>query len=105
MIGSFLSGSFIGLMAVKAFAAMGPSLAMFADPKNAMNIVRAFAGFRIALAASFVVTLLLHKDEVTAEASASEPVPSAQPSAAEDDTVKPGSLVSPSWVPWCCWRT
>lgn len=97
MIGSFLSGSFIGLMAVKAFVAMGPGLAgmaMFVDPENAMNIVWAFAGFGIALVASFVATLLLYKDGAKAEASASDPVPSAQPSAAEDN-VKPGSLVSP----------
>lgn len=54
MIGSFISGSFIGFMGVKAFVAMGPGLAgmaMFADPDNAMNIVWAFAGFGIALVA------------------------------------------------------
>lgn len=65
MIGSFISGSFIGLMAVKAFVAMGPGLAgmaMFVDPENAMNIVWAFVGFGIALAASFVSTLVLYKD-------------------------------------------
>lgn len=52
MAGSFVSGSFIGLMAVKAFVAMGPGLAgmaMFVDPENAMNVVWAFAGFGIAL--------------------------------------------------------
>lgn len=67
--GSFISGSFIGLMAVKAFVAMGPGLAgmaMFVDPENTMNIVWAFAGFGIALAASFVATLILYQDEGTA---------------------------------------
>ena len=66
MTGSFISGSFIGLMAVKAFVAMGPGLAgmaMFVDPENTMNIVWAFAGFGIALAASFVATLILYQDE------------------------------------------
>ena len=69
MTGSFISGSFIGLMAVKAFVAMGPGLAgmaMFVDPENTMNIVWAFAGFGIALAASFVATLILYQDEGTA---------------------------------------
>ena len=66
MTGSFISGSFIGLMAVKAFVAMGPGLsgmAMFVDPENSMNIVWSFAGFGIALAASFVATLILYQDE------------------------------------------
>lgn len=66
MTGSFISGSFIGLMAVKVFVAMGPGLAgmaMFVDPENTMNIVWAFAGFGIALAASFVATLILYQDE------------------------------------------
>lgn len=71
MIGSFASGSFIGLMAVKAFVAMGPGLAgmaMFVDPENAMNIVWAFVGFGIALIASFIATFLLFKDETQTEA-------------------------------------
>lgn len=66
MIGSFISGSFIGLMAVKAFVAMGPGLAgmaMFVDPENPMNIVWAFAGFGISLVGSFIATLILYKDE------------------------------------------
>ncbi len=73
MIGSFVSGCFIGLMAVKAFVAMGPGLAgmaMFVDPENPMNIVWAFAGFGIALVVSFLATLILYKDEVPAEAEA-----------------------------------
>lgn len=75
MIGSFISGSFIGLMAVKAFVAMGPGLAgmaMFVDPDNAKNIVWAFAGFGIALVASFIATFLLFKDEELPEAKAPE---------------------------------
>lgn len=69
MTGSFISGSFIGLMAVKAFVAMGPGLAgmaMFVDPENAKNIVWAFAGFGIALVSSFLATLFFYKDEETA---------------------------------------
>lgn len=92
MLGSFLSGSFMGLMAVKAFVIMGPGLAgmaMYVDPQNSMNIVWAFVGFGIALASSFLFTLMLYKDETPAADAA--PV-SAE---AEADTVKPGSLVSP----------
>lgn len=97
MLGSFISGSFIGLMAVKAFVAMGPGLAgmaMFVDPDNAKNIIWAFAGLGIALAASFIATLFLYKDEAKKEELAvSEPVPAS--AAMGEDTVKPGSLVSP----------
>ena len=101
MVGSFISGSFIGLMAVKAFVAMGPGLAgmaMFVDPENTMNIVWAFAGFGIALVSSFIATLFLYKDEAKAEAAPAGQLSgelSAQSSEPEDDTVKPGSLVSP----------
>ena len=82
MIGSFISGSFIGLMAVKAFVAMGPGLAgmaMFVDPENAMNIVWAFVGFGLALAGSFIATLILYKDENTAEAVEQPSAESAAP--------------------------
>lgn len=70
MIGSFISGSFVGLMGVKAFVAMGPGLAgmaMFLDAENAMNIVWAFVAFGIALVAAFVATLILYKDEDSAK--------------------------------------
>lgn len=66
MTGSFIGGSFIGFMAVKAFVAMGPGLAgmaMFVDPENAKNIVWAFAGFGISLVVSFIATLFFYKDE------------------------------------------
>ncbi|MBQ9347720.1 MAG: PTS glucose transporter subunit IIA, partial [Oscillibacter sp.] len=92
MVGSFISGSFIGLMAVKAFVAMGPGLAgmaMFVDPDNTMNIVWAFVGFGIALASSFIATLVFFKDEAKPAASADIAADDA------DETVNPGSLVSP----------
>lgn len=95
MIGSFISGSFIGLTAVKAFVAMGPCLAgmaMFVDPENAWNIVWAFAGFGIALVGSFIATFILYKDEAPAVETTSE---AAAAPAANDDTVRPGMLVSP----------
>ena len=101
MIGSFLAGSFIGLMSVKAFVAMGPglaSMAMFVDPENAMNIVWAFAGFGIALVASFIATLILYKDEEPVAAQAAPEaadIEAAPAAAADDETVRPGALVSP----------
>ena len=91
MIGSFISGAFLGLMTVKAFVIMGPGLAgmaMYVDPENAMNIVWAFAGFGIALIVSFLTTLLLYKDESPAEAVSA-------PAEADAESVKPGSMVSP----------
>lgn len=72
MTGSFISGSFIGFMAVKAFVAMGPGLAgmaMFVDPENAKNIVWAFVGFGISLASSFIATLFFYKDEAVVESA------------------------------------
>lgn len=98
MIGSFISGSFIGFMGVKAFVAMGPGLAgmaMFADPDNAMNIVWAFAGFGIAMVASFVATLILYRDEAMVTPDVSDANGSAQALIDAGDTVNPGSLVSP----------
>lgn len=65
MSGSFISGILLGLMGVKAFVAMGPGLAgmaMYVDPDNSMNIVWAFAGFILAIAASFVITFLTYKE-------------------------------------------
>ncbi|WP_373166574.1 beta-glucoside-specific PTS transporter subunit IIABC [Agathobaculum sp. Marseille-P7918] len=85
MIGSFISGSFIGLMAVKAFVAMGPGLAgmaMFVDPENAMNIVWAFVGFGLSLVGSFLATLILYKDEETAETVGQMSAETAVPAAA-----------------------
>ena len=96
MIGSFVSGCFLGLMAVKSFVAMGPGLAgmaMFVDPENAKNIVWAFVGFGISLVVSFVATLILYKDEELPVAAGDAPAAAAP--ASEDDTVKPGYLVSP----------
>lgn len=75
MIGSFISGSFIGFMSVKAFVAMGPGLAgmaMFVDPENAKNILWAFVGFGIALVVSFIATFILFKDETQIESKGVE---------------------------------
>ena len=90
--GSFIGGLTVGLLGLKAFVAMGPGLAgmaMFVDPEDSMNIVWGFVGFGVSLAVSFLVTLFLFKDE----AKTNTPEIAAAPAA--DETVKPGSLVSP----------
>lgn len=75
--GSFIGGLVIGLSGLKAFVAMGPGLAgmaMFVDVNNSMNIVWGFIGFGVSLAASFIATFILFKDESVAEAKAPETV-------------------------------
>lgn len=81
---SFLGGLFIGLMKIKAFAAVGPGIAsmpMYIDPENGMNFVWACVAFAISVVLSFVLTLVLYKDENTAEPE-SAPAPQAAPAAA-----------------------
>lgn len=75
VIGSFIGGLVIGLTGLKAFVAMGPGLAgmaMFVDVANSMNIVWGFVGFGVSLAASFVATLVLFKDNGVKESKAPE---------------------------------
>lgn len=66
MAGGCLTGAFLGLMAVKAFAVVGPgfpSMSMFIDPANGSNIMWAIAGFALSLASSFVLVMLFWKEE------------------------------------------
>lgn len=77
VIGSFVGGLVVGLTGLKAFVAMGPGLAgmaMFVDVANSMNIVWGFVGFGVSLAASFVATLILFKDNGVEESKAPEAV-------------------------------
>ncbi len=88
--GSLIAGLFVGLMQVRAFVAMGPGIAgmaMFLDPENSMNLVWACVGLAVAVAVSFVVTLVLYKDETGAVA---EEAPEAAPAGAA-----PSTIVSP----------
>ena len=74
--GSFIGGLVIGLSGLKAFVAMGPGLAgmvMFVDPANNMNIVWGFVGFGVSVAASFLLTFLLYKDDAENMAVSKEP--------------------------------
>lgn len=84
---SFIGGLFVGLMKIKAFAAVGPGIAsmpMYIDPANGMNFIWACVAFVISVVASFVLTLILYKEETTTE-------PTAQP--AVSDAAKPAVQV------------
>lgn len=73
---SFIGGLFIGLMKIKAFAAVGPGIAsmpMYIDPENGNNFIYAVIGFIISVIASFVLTLILYKDEGAASSEAKAP--------------------------------
>lgn len=66
MLSGLLAGGFVGLVAVKAFAVVGPgfpSMSIFMDPANSMNIVWAIAGFVLALSLSFIFVLLFWKED------------------------------------------
>lgn len=66
MLGGLITGGFIGLIGLKAFAVVGPgfpSMSMFIDPNNSMNILWAIVGFGLALISSFVFVLIFWKEE------------------------------------------
>ena len=65
MVGSCISGLFVGFFGLKAFTIVGPGLAsmpMFIDPEDAKNILYAFGGFGIAFIVSLVATMILYKE-------------------------------------------
>ncbi len=67
-ISSLIGGLFVGIMKIKAFAAVGPGIAsmpMYIDPDNSMNFIYAVIGFGISIIVSFILTLILYKDEAT----------------------------------------
>lgn len=66
IIGGALTGAFAGLVALKAFVIAGPGLAnitMFVDPNNSKNFIYGVIGFVLALLASFILTLVLWKED------------------------------------------
>lgn len=66
VIGSLVGGLFIGIMAVKAFALVGPGLAsitMFVDPNNSMNLIWAIACLIISFVVAFVACIFLYKEK------------------------------------------
>lgn len=67
MASSLVGGAVAGLIAIKAFALVGPGLAsitMFVDEANPMNLVWALVTLGISFAVSFVLVLFLFKDKV-----------------------------------------
>lgn len=88
----FISGLFIGLMKIKAFAAVGPgipSMAMYIDADNGMNIVWAIVAFVLSLVLSFLFALILYHDPEKTDAD--DAAEADVPAGAESDSV----LVSP----------
>lgn len=70
MFSSLVGGSFAGIMAIKAFALVGPGLAsitMFVDKANPMNLIWAFVTLGISFVAGFLSVLFVYKDEVALE--------------------------------------
>lgn len=66
LAGCFTGGIFIGIMKIKAFAAVGPgiaSMSMYVDEANGMNIVYALIAFVIAFLTAFVAAIILWREE------------------------------------------
>lgn len=70
VISSLIGGLFVGLFGVAGFTAVGPgiaSISMFVDEKNTKNFIFALAGFAVSFVVSFVLTLILWKEDVVEE--------------------------------------
>lgn len=90
-----ISGTALGLLGVKGLALVGPglpSMAMFADAANPSNLMFAFGGFALAIAASFVITFVLWKEDASTDATV-EAKEVAEPAA--ESSVDGCQIVSP----------
>lgn len=70
MVASLIGGGFAGIMAIEAFALVGPGLAsitMFADKENPMNLIWAFATLGLSFVVAFLAVLVLFKDKKVEE--------------------------------------
>ncbi len=86
-ISSLIGGLFVGLMKLKAFAAVGPGIAsmpMYIDSDNAMNFIYAVIGFAISIIVSFILTLILYKDDAAEISAGASPETYAEASDAVD---------------------
>lgn len=75
MISSGITGAIIGMMGIEAFALVGPgvaSMTMYVDKSNSKNFVYAWIALAIALVLSFVLALIIWKDDVSEETSKDE---------------------------------
>ncbi|WP_295826598.1 beta-glucoside-specific PTS transporter subunit IIABC [uncultured Microbacterium sp.] len=69
VIGAFVGGSYLGIAAISAFALVSPgaaSISMFIDMANPWNLLHAVIGALVAMAVSFVVSLVIWKDSDSA---------------------------------------
>lgn len=67
MVSSGITGAIIGMMGIKAFALVGPgvaSMTMYVDKSNSMNFMYAWIALAIALILSFILALIIWKDDV-----------------------------------------
>lgn len=78
MIGSFVGGSFIGIVGLQAFVPVGPglaSLSMFISDELPKNILFAIFGLVISFAVAFIAALLLFKEKIEREATTKKETP------------------------------
>ena len=100
IIGSVVGGTYIGIVGINAFTLVGPGLAsmpMFVDKADPMNLIKAFIGFGISFAVSFVAGLFLWKNEVTTDTNKEEV--EKENISEELDTPVAGKVVALSEVP------
>ena len=70
VLGSLVGGAYIGIVALEAFALVGPGLAsisMYISPENPKNITYAIFGFGISFMVAFIAALILGKDQSSVE--------------------------------------
>ncbi|HAU5240006.1 TPA: beta-glucoside-specific PTS transporter subunit IIABC [Clostridioides difficile] len=94
VLSSAISGIFLGLFTVKGFVIVGPGLAsmsMFIDPNNGNNLIFASIGFVIAILGSFIITLIIWKEDTNIEQSSIENVVEEEPIEGKEVNI----LVSP----------
>jgi PTS system beta-glucosides-specific IIC component len=66
VLGGVVSGAFVGFVALKAFVLVGPglpSITMFTNVADQMNLIYAFVGLVLAFMSSFFIVLLIWQDE------------------------------------------
>lgn len=79
MIGSFIGGSFIGIVGLQAFVPVGPgvaSLSMFISEELPKNIVYAIIGLLVSFGVAFIAALLLFKEKNKKQAEDTKKTPS-----------------------------
>lgn len=76
MVGSFIGGAYMGIMAVEAYVAVGPglaSLSMFISETLPNNLMNAVIGLVISFIASFIAVAVIWKEETVEETETTLP--------------------------------